>query len=134
MSLFEIFWEMNQNSRIDTASSAASQAKNAARDVTFKSADLERSIDRLVLINRALWEFMQERLQLTEQDLINKVNEIDLRDGKLDGKYDRRHDVAAPEGRVRTCGQCGRVLNIRHARCLYCGAAIATGDAFDGVR
>jgi hypothetical protein len=134
MGLFELFWEMNQNSKITSANNDANRARVASQDAAQRIATLESSLDRLALINRALWEFMQERLQLTEQDLIEKVNEIDLRDGALDGKYDRRHDVTSPEGGVRTCDQCGRVMSVRHTRCLYCGAARTSGDAYDGVR
>lgn len=134
MGLFELFWETKQNSQIQEASSDAHQARSAAREASLKIADLERSLDRLALINRALWELMQDRLRLTEEDLIEKVSEIDLRDGALDGKYDRGKDSSAPGDALRTCDRCGRVMNARHVRCIYCGSATFGGNVFDGVK
>ena len=49
---------------------------------------------------------------LDEQDLLNRIEEIDLSDGYRDGK------VAA---QVVVCPSCRKNLNSRHARCIYCG-------------
>ena len=84
----------------------------------------EELCNRLVLLTRAMWELMSSRLNISEQELLDKVTEIDLRDGKLDGKM---------EAKTACCGACGRHLSQRHATCIYCGAPIAASSAFDPV-
>ncbi len=77
-----------------------------------KVVELEQRVDKLVLANLALWEILKGRMNLTEDLLLSKIREIDLRDGKLDGKIARE---------VLHCPMCGRVMSTKHAQCLYCG-------------
>ena len=46
----------------------------------------QTTIDTLALSCAAMWELLSEKLGVTEQELLAKIEEIDLRDGKLDGK------------------------------------------------
>ena len=85
---------------------------------------LEDRLDRLPLISMAMWELVRERAELSEEDLMTKVQEIDLRDGQADGKV-------TPQ--VKHCPQCDRVMSPRHQRCLYCGGSIESDTAFDKV-
>jgi len=50
-------------------------------------------------------------LGVSQQSIINKVEGIDLRVGKLDGK----NTASANE-----CDGCGQKVSSRHKRCLYC--------------
>jgi hypothetical protein len=85
---------------------------------------LRAAIDKLILVDRALWEIIAESQGLTEEYLLNKVNEIDLRDGVLDGK------IREP---VRKCASCGKVLQQGYAKCIYCGAKNESVDPFHGI-
>lgn len=80
--------------------------------------ELRNDIERLLMITEALWSFLQKEHGYTEDDLIKRIAEIDLRDGKLDGR------VAQGEGSVHACEVCGRAVGRRRPTCLYCGAAI----------
>mgnify|MGYP001819585725 CR=1 FL=1 len=73
---------------------------------------LEERFERLVMVCQAQWALLEES-GLTEEQLNEKLREIDLSDGLLDGKV---------RVRVVDCEACGRKLGHRHARCLYCGA------------
>lgn len=75
-------------------------------------ASLEEKVDKLALICRAVWEIVRDHYGLSDDDLLNKVKEIDLLDGVLDGKV-----TPSP----KTCPKCGRVVSRRHMRCIYCG-------------
>jgi len=54
--------------------------------VKADTGELRQAVDKLSLITRALWEIIAKSQGLSDEDLVNKVNEIDLRDGALDGK------------------------------------------------
>ena len=85
--------------------------------------DLRNQLARAALLNQALWELLQQHVGLTEAQLLEKVAEVDLRDGKQDGKLTERA--------VR-CPQCQRVCNSRHAKCIYCGQEFET-DVFNAT-
>ncbi len=80
--------------------------------VKSRLTELEDEIQRMKLMNQALWELLQERARFTDADLEAKVEEIDLRDGVADGKMTQR---------AMRCPQCNRVSSTRHWRCIYCG-------------
>ena len=93
------------------ASSAASRAAKAECSVKM----LEENLSKTLLICEALWELLSQRSGLTVQDLHNKLYEIDMRDGTLDGKNQRK---------AIECSGCGRMVAARHSTCLYCGQVI----------
>ena len=97
------------------ASSDASSAKMSAREVADR-------LDRLTMICHAMWTLLQETTDLTEEDLFARIQELDLRDGVLDGKMTKS---------VYTCPKCGRNSAPRHNKCLYCGTPKAAESAFD---
>lgn len=100
-------------------------ARAKSRNNTTRLHDLEDQIDRLLLINRAMWELVRDKNGFTEDELFSKVAEIDLRDGKMDGKLSKDR---------KKCSSCGRTLNPKHTRCLYCGNEELVVDAFDAVK
>ena len=85
---------------------------------------LEDRVDRLSLICMAMWSLMQDKTNLTEQDLMDRVKMIDLMDGKADGKATKT---------VSKCTRCDRPMNVRHKKCIYCGHAKLISSAFDAL-
>ena len=86
--------------------------------------ELADRIDRLQLVCTALWALLEEKTGLKAEDLAAKVNELDLADGKLDGKISRD---------IQSCEKCGRALSPRHQKCLYCGSAKLHKNPFDAA-
>ena len=103
---------------------AITAAAKKAMDARSEVQVLRAAIDKLILVNRALWEIIAESQGLTEEYLLNKVNEIDLRDGVLDGK------IRIP---VRKCASCGRMLQQGHEKCIYCGTKDESADPFQNI-
>ena len=104
---------------------AAHEARRTAGDAKKEAADAERrasnvgaDVDRLYLVVEALWQIVREQSDVTDEELVQRVQDIDLRDGVLDGKV-------APE--VRQCEGCGRRLGRRHPKCIYCGHDVVKG-------
>jgi hypothetical protein len=84
---------------------------------------LRLDVERLMMITEALWTLLKEQHGYTDDELIKRVNKIDMRDGALDGQ------VAAELSPV--CPQCHRQQPIKHRPlCLYCGSPVAADDPF----
>ena len=88
---------------IETASAQASVAR------------LEERIDRLTLACTAMWSVLRQRTGATDEELVTAVQEIDLRDGVLDG----RHSPPPIQ-----CPACRRLSHRRHRFCMYCEAPL----------
>lgn len=103
-----------------SAAAAETAARGARRDVDY----LEDRLERLSLVCMAMWSLLQDKTKLTERDLQERVEMLDLMDGRADGKATRT---------VRHCHACKRPLNPKHRRCLYCGEPVRSTSAFDAV-
>jgi hypothetical protein len=87
-------------------------------------AQLESRLESLQLASAAMWTLLRDRLGVTEAELIDRMHQIDLLDGKADGKMSTR---------VLDCTRCKRTMSTRFKRCVYCGAPIASGSPFPGA-
>lgn len=76
---------------------------------------LKANLERSFMISHALWEIVRFQCGLTDEDILRKVSEIDLRDGVLDGKN---------EGTPTICPGCGQRVSTRNPACPYCGHVI----------
>jgi len=113
----------------EAASEASSSAKSAsrhARNASSKIKELEDRLEGLTLTCMAMWELIRDSGQFNEEDLMEKITEIDLRDGTLDGKLKTK--------RVSQCHKCGRKMSLRHTKCMYCGSTNLAQKPFDKVR
>jgi hypothetical protein len=90
------------------AARAENKAKSVERDVKGLRSDLARTL----MICEALWELLSENEGLSEADLHKKLYEIDMRDGILDGKNQRK---------AKKCPECEHMVSTRHPACIYCG-------------
>ena len=88
-----------------------------------RNARLERRLEKLSLVCQALWTLVRDTAGVTEDDLARRVRDLDLSDGRLDGR------VAASFN----CEACGRVSSRRHERCLYCEAPRKGASPFEAV-
>lgn len=76
---------------------------------------LERRVNRLSLVCQAMWEMIRENTNITDQQLADKVLEVDLRDGQTDGRI-------APAS--EECPNCHKPTNSRRPTCLSCGVEL----------
>lgn len=99
--------------RIDPGATARLRNSESVALESLESVkELRHQVERLSLLNQALWELIRGRAGLTDADLEQKASEIDLRDGIADGKIG---------GGAVSCPTCHRVSNAKHFKCLYCG-------------
>lgn len=114
-------WQAYQSGQIAEAKTDAAEAKVSAQQYSDRVRELEFALGRTTLACQALWELVRERVGLTEDELLAKMTEVDLRDGVQDGRM-------SPT--VIACPQCGKPSNTKNTRCMYCGAALRKPHVF----
>jgi hypothetical protein len=101
----------SQAENVVAADKAALRAQEVGADVEVLKLDIER----LLMITEALWGILKEKHGYADEELIRRIQEIDMSDGQLDGKVARQRPSACPK--------CGRLMVRNHTVCLYCGQA-----------
>lgn len=127
--MWDVVWDLKQQHDIYEAKADASSASARASDANVRTQEvrqdvleLEARLQRLSLLCQAMWELLSERGQITNNDLIRRVLEVDGRDGSTDGKIGSR---------IVDCPRCKNKVNSRHPRCVVCGGVIATKHPFE---
>ena len=95
-------------------------ARNIAHESAISASKAQKNTERLYMVVQAMWELLREKVGLTDSDLEAKVQEIDLRDGRLDGKD-------ANLTATHACRQCGRTILSGQSACSWCGAHFEGG-------
>ena len=116
-----MLYDLYQQSQINDAKAAASRVEGKQTNLQEDLRRLEQKVASLALGCQAMWELLSTHTQLGEQDIVSKMQEIDLRDGREDGKM----------GGVQNCSMCGRPTSRRRNRCIYCGAETKGAHVFD---
>ncbi len=122
MSMFAGMYGASLGDR--TGPSMGIDTSTEARRAERRMHDVEQRLEKLTLITMAMWSLLQQETNLTEEDLMERVRQIDLMDGRSDGRI-------TPQ--IARCSQCNRVMNPRHSRCLYCGQEKLIVSAFDSM-
>lgn len=91
----------------------APEVREALTEVQCMKYDTER----LLMVTEALWTILKEKHGYDDNELIRRVAEIDLRDGKLDGKLAKEPPTQCPH--------CHRTMIKRRPYCMYCGKPVA---------
>jgi hypothetical protein len=122
--MLDLLWDLHQQRRIGDVEGKADEASRKATDFQERVRQLEDVVDRLTLVNQAMWSLLSQANGITDEQLADRVNELDLRDGVADGKVTRT---------PAQCVKCHRTLHPRHKRCMYCGQAVTGRTAFDAI-
>lgn len=95
----------------------AARAESVARSAEKRVRALEANLAKSLMICETLWELLRDEHGWTDQNLHKKMHEVDMRDGVLDGKNQRK---------AVDCPDCGHKVSPRHPACIYCGTVIDT--------
>jgi len=82
---------------------------------------VHEQLNRLYLITNAIWELLQEKFNLSEDELKQLILKIDSRDGKIDNKV-----ASQPE----PCPSCQRPTLLKNKICIYCGTRLESKHVF----
>lgn len=118
-----MIWDIYQQGKIQSAQDTAERAANKVDRSTEELTHLRRHVERLTLTCQALWELLRERNIATEAELETRILEIDLRDGKADGRIGSK---------ISACPNCGSNTHSRRQTCVMCGAPLSREHIFEG--
>ena len=85
---------------------------------------LRRQYQALALTCQAMWEVLSERLGVTEDQLRERIQALDLRDGKLDGRLQQPQQ--------QQCPGCGTRIQANRPSCYVCGRPLTLSRPFGG--
>jgi len=94
---------------VDTGSNASADRARAKAD------SVEARLERALLTMEAMWTLLRDRLGVTDQELADRMVELDESDGVIDGRVRRGPSQ---------CPHCQRTVPSRFPRCLYCGETL----------
>ena len=115
-----MFWDSDHFPNQPSTSREFSDAK--VRGIDHELEHLHRRVERLALSCQAMWELLSEHTGITEEQLMARMEDIDFRDGSLDGKM---------KSGVMTCPTCKRRVNAKHSICMYCTHPIQKPHVFE---
>lgn len=111
----EIFWEAAPQSHAGSVSGEVGKVANVVESQNAEINQIHRRLDRLSLACQAMWELLRDTTDFEEQDILKRMEEVDLRDGVKDEKM-------TPAS--LHCESCGRKGNPRRRQCVYCGGKL----------
>ncbi len=91
-------------------------AERDIRSLRDSIAELQRRLEKQALLVRALFALLSTKHGLTEAELIERFREV---------------EAAKAGAPPKKCPECGRGVNQRTHRCIYCGAAYEVESAFE---
>ncbi len=95
------------------------ELNDARRDVAAlheEVAALQRRVEKQAVLLRALFALLHERVGITEAELLARFSQV---------------EAIKASSPPRRCRKCGRGVNVRHHRCLYCEEAYEVESAFE---
>ena len=107
-----MLWDLIQQRQIGQARQSAAEASSSADRTRAEVTELEKLVESLTLTCQAMWELLRKQGDLTDEMLMKKMEEVDLRDGQRDGRIGVQPSQ---------CSACSRPNNPRHQSCVYCG-------------
>ena len=116
--LFDVFQQAQIAEAQANAFSAKDDANRTGNRLVTETQRLESKIDGLALICQALIEILRDNGGVSENMIKKKIREIDLRDGRADGRI---------VGKPLECPQCRRPAHTRQKVCMYCGTTVKIG-------
>jgi ribosomal protein L32 len=117
MGVFGMHGAYRAGSDLKGSGQSSARAQSKVRSDESKVTHLEATVAKLLMINEALWEIMRDKFGMTDEDLNDKLYEVDMRDGAADGKNQRK---------ASKCPNCNHMVSSRHTACLYCGQVMDT--------
>jgi hypothetical protein len=122
IDLLDIF-DVYQHGKITQVGALQANTSERVTGVNERLKDLETRHERMKLVMAALWQLLKSHTGMTDADLKRYIEQVDLSDGKKDGKLSRAQGAM-------DCPDCKRRILKSAVTCVWCGANLTSGDAF----
>lgn len=121
MSLWSYLFDsdLKQRADIDALSEGAVAGAVSAAGTERRLGRTNARIDRVELMLEGIFRVLERRHLLTAEELRDLLVQIDLEDGREDGRIGADRAARAP-----ACPSCGRPVNPRRDACVFCNAAL----------
>jgi len=128
IDLWDEFFDLSPGGGSQGPGQAHQEDVNRRRlgDAAQRLRELEQRYERMKLVTAALWQLLKVQTGLTDEDLKRYIEKVDLADGKLDGKMDRK-------GSAIDCPHCNRRILKTAILCPWCGRRSESGNAFEAI-
>jgi|GEM_PF-2315844 len=83
-------------------------------DVEERVLELEEQLNKLLIVNAALYDVIKEKLNVTDDDISRRIT--------IFNDKNPLQDQQRIDQQVRKCRKCGKNLIQRRSICVYCGA------------
>ena len=117
-----MFDDIYFQSRLNDISQRHSDVKSESTSLAYEIKQLRRLVSKMALANQALYEILQTKTGITDEELRLKIREIDKRDGIEDGSL---------KAKPLTCPKCGTTVTAGSLSCYNCQATIAPKYPFE---
>jgi hypothetical protein len=131
--MLDLIWDVFQHGQIKDlkGKNEISSARHEMHDVksldfSKRLRELEQRHEQLKLITLSLWSLLRDHSGLIESDLRKYIQDIDLLDGRQDGK------IAMKREKIN-CPECKRIYLTTALVCPYCGSFNNTKNPFTGA-
>ncbi len=120
--LFDVLFAQYAAAKISGLTALQANTDQRLTSSTDRLTALEHKYERMHIVTVALWALLKERTGLTDSDLKRLV-------GSVEASEANAHGAAG----TTACPKCSRVIRKSAMRCVWCGAAVTTGNAFHGT-
>jgi hypothetical protein len=117
---------VRQSAQIDKVAALEADSFRRLTGTQDRLRELEHRYERMKLVTAALWQLLKAHTGLTDADLKQYIEKVDLADGKLDGKIARK-------GGAMDCPHCSRRILKTAVLCPWCSKRLRSGDAFEAT-
>lgn len=118
--------QVGQGAKVGEIEALQVDSNRRLTDAGERLKDLEGRYERMRLVTTALWQLLKAHTGLTDADLKQYIEKVDLADGKLDGKIARK--AAAMD-----CPHCSRRILKSAIVCPWCSKRLRVGDPFEAT-
>ena len=109
--------------RIGSSESNITSQNKKLDETALSTLSMRQDIEKLFLIVEALWAIVKETSNLKDEDLAELIRQIDLQDGRLDGRNSTTAEILK-------CAKCGKTLLHGQTRCAYRGEELRFDSLF----
>ena len=122
MDLFDFALGSSLYSQIGGLSGLQANTDQRLTGTAERLADIERRYERMQLVMLGLWALLKEHNGLTDADLKRFMQGAAV-----------SHSDAAGNSAIMKCENCHRIIRKSATRCIWCGAKVSCGNAFEGT-